>query len=105
MMFALVVRFDLADEAAARAFDDLVAETAPAIRDSEPDTLVYAVHQVEGAPLARIFYEVYSSREALDRHESNEPVRRFLTEKDRYVTGVRVEHLGEPTGKGTSSFG
>jgi quinol monooxygenase YgiN len=104
-MFALVVRFDLADEAAARAFDTLVAETAPSILDSEPDTLVYAVHQVEDAPLSRIFYEVYRDRDALRRHESNEPVQRFLREKDRFVTAVRVEHLGDPSGKGTSSFG
>ena len=39
-MFALVVRFDLHDEEAARGFDALVAETTPLIRSQEPETLV-----------------------------------------------------------------
>jgi hypothetical protein len=34
-MFALVVRFYLRDEAAAKGFDALVAVTAPLIRDAE----------------------------------------------------------------------
>jgi len=104
-VFALVVRFDLIDEAAAEAFDALAAEAAPAIRDSEPGTLVYAVHRVEDAPLSRIFYEVYSSREAHRQHEAHEPVARFLREKDQYLSGVHVDFLGSPTGKGLPSGG
>jgi len=103
-MFALVVRFDCKDEAAARAFDALVADTAPSIRDAEPDTLVYAVHRVQDAPLSRVFYEVYRSVEAHQQHEANEPVKRFLREKDQYLSGLRLELLGSPSGKGVSEL-
>ena len=104
-MFAIVVRFDLLDSDAAARFDAMVADLLPQIAAHEPGTLTYVVHAVDDAPLSRIFYEVYRNRDALQRHESNEPVRRFLQEKDRYVTAVRVEHLGDPSGKGTDSFG
>ena len=63
-MVAIVVRFELKDEAAARGFDALVEETASAIQASEPDTLIYAVHRVGDAPLSRVFYELYASRDA-----------------------------------------
>jgi quinol monooxygenase YgiN len=99
-MFALVVRFYLRDEVAAEGFDALVAETAPLIRDAEPGTLIYAVHRVKDAPLSRVFYELYASREAFDQHESNDHTKRFLAEREQYLTGVRVEFLGSPVGKG-----
>jgi quinol monooxygenase YgiN len=99
-MFALVVRFYLRDEVAAEGFDALVADTAPRIRDSEPGTLIYAVHKVKDAPLSRVFYELYESREAFDQHEANERTKRFLAEREQYLTGVRVEFLDSPTGKG-----
>ncbi|MDI5979608.1 putative quinol monooxygenase [Amycolatopsis magusensis] len=100
IMFALVVRFYLRDEQAAEGFDRLVEETAPLIRDAEPGTLIYAVHKVKDAPLSRVFYELYASREAFDQHESNEHTKRFLAEREQYLTGVRVEFLDPPTGKG-----
>lgn len=99
-MFALVVRFYLRDEEAATGFDALVNETAPLIRDAEPGTLIYAVHKVKDAPLSRVFYELYESREAFDQHESNEHTKRFLSEREQYLSGVRVEFLDPPTGKG-----
>jgi quinol monooxygenase YgiN len=99
-MFSLVVRFYLTNEAAAEGFDALVAETAPKIRDEEPGTLIYAVHKVKDAPLSRVFYELYESREAFDQHEENEHTKRFLAEREQYLTGVRVEFLDSPTGKG-----
>jgi quinol monooxygenase YgiN len=99
-MWALVVRFYLRDEEAAKGFDDLVAETAPQIRDKEPGTLVYAVHKVKDAPLSRVFYELYESREAFDAHEQQEHTKKFLSEREQYLTGHRVEFLDEPTGKG-----
>lgn len=98
-MFALVVRFYLWDEEAARGFDDLVAETVAKIRESEPGTLIYAIHGVKDAPLSRIFYEVYESREAFDAHERQEHTRRFLDERGQYLTGARVEFLEPPSGK------
>ncbi|MFD2417779.1 putative quinol monooxygenase [Amycolatopsis pigmentata] len=99
-MFALVARFYLRDAPAAAGFDALVAETAPKIRDIEPGTLIYAVHKVKDAPLSRVFYELYESREAFDQHEQNEHTKRFLAEREQYLTGVRVEFLDAPTGKG-----
>ena len=47
-MFGLFVRFTCKDEAAAEAYDRLVAETIEAIKTDEPGTLVYASHTVEG---------------------------------------------------------
>ena len=99
-MFALVVRFYIRDEEAAKGFDNLVGETVAKIGESEPGTLIYAVHKVKDAPLSRIFYELYESREAFDVHERQEHTKRFLDERDQYLTGARVEFLEPPTGKG-----
>ena len=100
IMFALVVRFYLRDEDAAKGFDKLTDEMTVKIRDREPGTVIYAVHKVKDAPLSRIFYELYESREAFDVHERQEHVRRFLDERGQYLTGTRVEFLEPPAGKG-----
>ena len=97
-MFALVVRFDLLDPAAADAFDALVAQVLPGIRSSEPGTLLYATHTVEGEPLARLFYEVYRDREAHAAHEARPEVADFLGRLDGLVSGVRVELLEPDAG-------
>ena len=99
-MFALAVRFYLRDAEAAQAFDQLVAETAPLIRSEELATLIYAVHTVKDAPLSRVFYELYADRAGFDAHEEQPHVKRFLSEREQYLTGVRVEFLDAPTGKG-----
>ncbi|HEY0691930.1 MAG TPA: antibiotic biosynthesis monooxygenase [Kribbella sp.] len=99
-MFALVVRFYLRDEEAADGFDKLVAETAPKIKSRERGTLIYAVHRVKDAPLSRVFYELYENREAFDAHEQQEHTKKFLAEREQYLTGARVEFLEPPTGKG-----
>ncbi|SQE00675.1 Antibiotic biosynthesis monooxygenase [Parafrankia sp. Ea1.12] len=99
-MFGLVVRFNLLPGAAGR-FDRLVAETLPLIVSSEPGTLVYATHVVEGEPDARIFYEVYQDRAAFDEHERQEHVRRFLSAREEFLAGPpRVEFLTGVGGKG-----
>ena len=99
-MFALVVRFYLRDEESVKGFDNLVEETAAKIRRGEPGTLIYAIHKVKDAPLSRIFYELYESREAFDVHELQEHTKRFLDEREQYLTGARVEFLETPIGKG-----
>jgi quinol monooxygenase YgiN len=99
-MWALVVRFYLRDGEAAKGFDDLVSQTLPKIEEKEPGTLVYAVHKVKDAPLSRAFYELYASREAFDAHEQQPHTKRFLAEREPYLTGVRVEFLDSPIGKG-----
>ena len=99
-MFALVVRFDLRP-GMAEEFDKLVAETAPLIASSEPGTLVYATHQVDGEPDVRVFYELYRDHDAFEEHERQDHVRRFLTERETYLAGPpRVEFLDFLGGKG-----
>jgi quinol monooxygenase YgiN len=92
-MFALVVRFDCRDEAAATRFDELTDEVVPQITENEPGTLVYATHAVDGAPLARVFYEVYRDRAAFDAHEAADHVQAFHARKDPLLVGTRVEFL------------
>lgn len=99
-MFALVVRFDLKNAEAAEAFDRLVEETTKGIAELEPDTLVYATHMVEGAPLSRVFYEVYRDREAFQEHERQTHTRRFLDQRSDYVADFRVEFLTPAAAKG-----
>ena len=98
-MFAIAVRFDLKDDDAVRDFDSLVTQMCDGIAALEPETLVYAVHSVEDAPLARVFYEVYASRAAHAHHEANPSTHRFLSQVDALTTSVRVEFLGAPAGK------
>ena len=99
-MFGLVVRFFCKDEAAAAGFDQLVAQTAPGIRDWEPGTLVYASHTVTGEPLQRIFYELYADREAFEAHERQPHTRRFLDQREQYLTGHSVDFVTPVVGKG-----
>ncbi|OLT29503.1 antibiotic biosynthesis monooxygenase [Nocardiopsis sp. CNR-923] len=101
-MFGLSVRFTLKDEASAGGFDALVAQTLPHIRESEPGTLVYAVHQVDGKPLERIFYELYRDRAAFDAHEDQPHVKRFLAKREAFLSSVEVDFLHLANAKGVS---
>ena len=99
-MFGLVVRFSVKDGATAD-FDRLVEMTVPEIHRHEPGTLVYAVHEVEGEPNTRIFYELYRDRAAFDEHEHQEHTRRFLSERERYLSGPpQVDFLALQTAAG-----
>lgn len=100
-MFGLCVRFTCKDQAAAEAYDRLVAETIEAIKASEPGTLVYASHLVEGQPLQRIFYELYRDKAAFQAHEAAPHTRRYLDERDQYLASTEVDRLTLQTGKGT----
>lgn len=88
----IAVRFDLPDASALTTFDGLVAEVLPGIRDEEPGTLTYAVHAVDGEPLARLFFETYTASGHAD-HEARPQTARFLERVRQLVSGVRVEHL------------
>ncbi|MEY9211096.1 antibiotic biosynthesis monooxygenase [Thermobifida halotolerans] len=101
-MFGLVVKFVLKDEASAQGFDALVAETLPRIRESEPGTLVYAVHEVAGEPLQRVFYEMYADRAAFETHEEQPHVRRFLQERGQYLESFSVDFLSLRDAKGVA---
>lgn len=99
-MFGLCARFTCKDQAAAEAYDRLVAETIDAIRQHEPGTIVYAAHNVEGEPLVRVFYELYRDRAAFEAHEAAPHTRRYLAERDRYLAATEVEWLTPQAGKG-----
>src|SRR5262249_58364267 len=100
-MFGLCVRFTCKDEVSAEAYDRLVAETIEAIKASEPGTLVYASHLVDGQPLQRIFYELYRDEDAFHAHEAAPHTRRYLAERDQYLASTEVDWLTLQTGKGT----
>lgn len=95
-MFALVVRFDCRDLAAAERFDELTVDVVREIAAKEPGTLTYTTHGVAGEPLARVFYEVYRDRDAFEAHETAEHVKRFHATKEPLLTATRVEFL-EPS--------
>jgi quinol monooxygenase YgiN len=93
-VIALVVRFDVRDEASARRFVELTAQVVAAIRAREPGTLVYATHAVREAPLARVFYEVYADEAAFQAHEEAPHVIDFHANKDPLLAAPpRVEFL------------
>ncbi|MFG2639261.1 putative quinol monooxygenase [Streptomyces sp. NPDC048362] len=96
--FGLFVRFTLR-EGTAEAFDALVRETAAGIRAHEPGTLVYACHEVEGAPNQRAFFELYADHAAFEEHERQLHTRHFLTERDKYVEKTEVDRLQPYAGK------
>ncbi|MET7714405.1 antibiotic biosynthesis monooxygenase [Streptomyces sp. NPDC005407] len=96
--FGLFVRFTLKDGAAAD-FDALVQEMTAAIRDKEPGTLVYACHEVDGAPQERTFFELYADRAAFEEHERQPHTRRFLSERERYVAKIDVDRMTPYAGK------
>ena len=93
-MIALVVRFDVRDEVAARRFDELTAAAVSEIRVREPGTLVYATHALREAPLSRLFYEVYADQAAFRAHEEAPHVIEFHRLKDPLLARPpRVELL------------
>lgn len=88
MAYALLVRFTARDDVAAAAFDQLAAETLEGIQAKEPGTLVYVSHVPVDEPTVRVFYELYTDREAFARHEEQPHVRRFLVEREQYLAGT-----------------
>src|SRR5262245_2569115 len=90
--FGLVVRFTVRP-GAEEAFDVLTAQTVAKIRTSEPGTLIYNCHRVDGAPQQRIFYELYQDRAAFDEHERQDHVRHFLSEREPLLQAKEVDFL------------
>jgi quinol monooxygenase YgiN len=99
-MFALVVRFDIRDEEAAKTFDELTAEALAQITAKEPGTLVYATSTINDAPLSRVFYEVYANDDAFQAHEQAEHVKEFHAKKNPLLVSHRVEFLSFGPAKG-----
>lgn len=97
--FGLVVKFTL-KPGHEEAFDELVSETLPGVRDGEPGTLIYTCHRVRDAPSERLFYELYRDREAFDAHGQQPHVRRFLAEREQHLERAVVDFLTLAAGKG-----
>lgn len=100
-MIGLCVRFTCKDQASAEAYDQLVGETVEGIKAHEPGTLIYAVHEVQGQPLQRIFYELYRDQAAFEAHEAAPHTRRYLDQRGQYLVSTEVDRLTLQTGKGT----
>ncbi|GLW53834.1 putative quinol monooxygenase [Kitasatospora phosalacinea] len=101
--FGLVVRFELRDDEAAVAFDELVEHTLAGIKALEPGTLAYVVHAVPDEPNVRVFYELYADRDAFDQHEQQPHTKHFLAQREQYLSGVDVTFLSATAGKGPVS--
>jgi quinol monooxygenase YgiN len=104
-MLALSVRFTCKDEASAAAYDELVAATVAAIRANEPGTLIYAAHRVDGEPLQRIFYELYTDQAAFEAHEAAPHTRRYLAAREEFLVRTEVDRLTLLTGTGLGPGG
>lgn len=90
--FGLVVRFTVKPGHEAE-FDALTAATVAEVRRREPGTLLYICHRVEGAPVERIFYELYRDRAAFGAHEVQPHVRHFLAEREALLDRTDVDFL------------
>lgn len=99
MPYGLVARFTAHDESAAQRFDALAASVLDKVRVHEPATLVYVNHAPEGEPAVRIFYELYTDRDAFEAHERQPYVREFLCEREQYLRDTEVTFLEEVAGK------
>ena len=79
-------------------------DTVAGIAAHEPRTLAYAVHALAGEPDVRIFYELYTSEDALAEHESQTTTRYFLDRVDDFVTSVDVQRLRLVTATGIADL-
>lgn len=100
--FGLVVRFDL-KPGHEQAFDALVSDTLPGIKDREPGTLIYTCHTVTDRPDQRVFYELYRDRAAFDDHEEQPHVKHFLAEREQHLESYEVAFLALIAGKGAGA--
>lgn len=83
-LYGLVVRMELL-EGHENDFDALVSETLGAVKRSEPGTLCYLAHVVEGSARSRVLFELYRDETAFEAHEHSPHVRRFLEERASHL--------------------
>lgn len=102
--YALIVRFTTRDADAAARFDALVERTLEGIR-AEPGTLVYVSHQPVDEPLVRVFYELYADEAAFEAHGDQDHTKRFLEEREQFLTSTEVSFLHEEVGKRPGQVG
>lgn len=92
-MYAVVARFEVKPEGVQK-FDALAAWRISEAAANEPGLIAYAFHQVDGQPLARVFYEIYRDRDAFRDHRMTPQTAEFLARHAQYVQGPpRMELL------------
>ncbi len=92
-LFGQITIYTLIDDRVAD-FDLLTGRVVEQVREQEPGTLVYIVHEVPTAPMQRILYEVYQDRMAYQEHLSRTYVARYEAERRRLVLATNVIELG-----------
>jgi quinol monooxygenase YgiN len=92
-LFGQIAIYTLLEDRVAE-FDRLSGRVVEQVRALEPDTLVFIVHAVPSAPMQRILYEVYRSRDAYQRHREQPHVQQFEADRRPYVLATNVIELG-----------
>ncbi|HEX2313837.1 MAG TPA: antibiotic biosynthesis monooxygenase [Thermomonospora sp.] len=75
------------------AFDRVVAEAIRAARETEPDQLIFACHEVANAPTQRIVYQLFRDQAAFAEHQRLPYVQRFAAESRPFVLTTNVIEL------------
>ncbi|MFB4305557.1 antibiotic biosynthesis monooxygenase [Actinomadura sp. GTD37] len=75
------------------AFDRLAADLVKAALAAEPDTVVFACHEVVGGPTQRIFYQLFRDEAAFAAHRGQAHLRRFLADSRTHVLATNVIEL------------
>ncbi|GAA4394972.1 hypothetical protein GCM10023088_76160 [Actinomadura verrucosospora] len=75
------------------AFDRLAADLVKAALAAEPETLVFACHEVVGGPTQRIFYQLFRDQAAFAAHRRQPHLQRFLGESRTHVIATNVIEL------------
>ncbi|TDE34602.1 antibiotic biosynthesis monooxygenase [Actinomadura sp. 6K520] len=75
------------------AFDRLAAELVKAARALEPETVIFACHEVVGGPTQRIFYQLFRDDTAFAAHRRQPHLQRFLAESRTHVLATNVIEL------------
>ncbi|MFI0405478.1 putative quinol monooxygenase [Actinomadura sp. 3N508] len=75
------------------AFDRLATDLVKAALAAEPDTVIFACHEVVGAPTQRIFYQLFRDEAAFAAHRKQPHLQRFLAESRTHVLATNVIEL------------
>ncbi|MBO2451486.1 hypothetical protein J4573_30650 [Actinomadura barringtoniae] len=74
-------------------FDRLAEDLVRAARTAEPDTLIFACHEVVNAPTQRIFYQLFKDENAFASHRQQPHLQRFTSESRSHVLATNVIEL------------
>ncbi|MEU6759170.1 putative quinol monooxygenase [Streptomyces sp. NPDC046685] len=91
--YAVVARFDLKPDGV-EAFDALAQWRIAQAAANEPGLVGYAVHRIDGEPLARVFYEIYRDEAAFREHRATAQTAEFGRRHVPFVQGPpRIEFM------------